>query len=119
MLLQGFNKFISLKLNFVTLSSNTFEILISNCPLLEDLVLKDIDNLYPMSINAPKLRSFVFHGDIQSIHLENVPVLSNVLYVPRELVLHDEDDFVNIFSSIPALECFSWDLFEVMFLHLT
>ncbi|XP_027772977.1 uncharacterized protein LOC114077328 [Solanum pennellii] len=48
-----------------------------------------------MSINAPKLRSFVFRGDIQLIHLENVPVLSNVLYAPRELVLQDEDDFVD------------------------
>ncbi|XP_069152839.1 uncharacterized protein [Solanum lycopersicum] len=50
-----------------------------------------------MSINAPKLRSFVFRGAIQLIHLENVPVLSNVLYAPRELVLEDEDDFVNFF----------------------
>ena len=100
---KGFKKLIRLILKSVTLSSDTFESLISNCPLLGDLVLKDIDNLYPMSINAPKLRSFVFHGDIQLIHLENVPVLSNVLYVPRELVLQDEDDFVNIFSSIPAL----------------
>ncbi|XP_015072649.1 uncharacterized protein LOC107016816 [Solanum pennellii] len=65
-----------------------------------------------MSINAPKLRSFVFRGDIKLIYLENVHVLSNVLYAPRELVLEDEDDFVSIFSSIPALECFSWDLFE-------
>ena len=108
---QGFNKLIRLKFKYVTLSSNTFEILISNNTLLEDLVLKDIDNPYLMSINAPKLRSFVFRGDIKLIHLENVPVLSNVLYAPRELVLEDEDDFVNIFSSIPALECFSWDLF--------
>ena len=78
-------------------------------------MLKDIDNLYLMSINAPNLRSFVFRGDIQLIYLENVPVLSNVLFKPRELVLEDEDDFVSIFSSIPALECFSWELFEVMF----
>ena len=82
-------------------------------------MLKDIDNPYLMSINAPKLRSFVFRGAIQLIHLENVPVLSNVLYAPRELVLEDEDDFVSIFSSILALECFSWDLFEVMLLHFT
>ena len=82
-------------------------------------MLKDIDNPYFMSINASKLRSFVFRGDIQLIHLENVPVLSNVLYAPRELVLEDEDDFDNIFLSIPALEYFSWDLFEVMFLHFT
>ena len=80
---------------------------------------KDIDNLYFMSINGLNLRSFVFHSDIQLIYLENVLVLSNVLYTPRELVLEDEDDFVSSFSSIPALECFSWDLFEVMFLHLT
>ena len=82
-------------------------------------MLKDIDNLYLMSINFPNLRSFVFRGDIQLINLENVPVLSNVLYAPRELVLEDEDDFVSIFSSILALECFSWDLFEVMLLHFT
>ena len=72
-----------------------------------------------MTVNTPKLSLFVFRGDIQLIHLENVPVLSNVLYAPRELVLEDEDDLVNIFASIPALECFSWDLFEVMFLHFT
>ena len=94
---------IRLILKSVTLSSDTFESLISNCPLLEDLVLKDIDNPYLVSTNAPKLRSFVFRGDIQLIYLENVPVLSNVLYAPRELVLEHEDDFVSIFSSIPAL----------------
>uniref|UniRef100_M1DX39 F-box/FBD/LRR-repeat protein n=1 Tax=Solanum tuberosum TaxID=4113 RepID=M1DX39_SOLTU len=109
---QGFNKLISLKLKSVTLSSDTFEGLISNCPLLEDLVLKDIHNPYLMSISAPKLRSFVFRGDIQLIYLENVPLLSNILYEPRDLVLEDEDDFANIFSSVPALECFSWDHFE-------
>ncbi|TMW81258.1 hypothetical protein EJD97_010819, partial [Solanum chilense] len=106
------DSFLRLIFKSVTLSFDKFEILISNCPLLEDLVLKDIDNLYFMSINAPKLRSFVFCGDIQLIHLENVPVLSNDLYAPTKLVLEDEDDFVNIFSSIPGLECFSWDLFE-------
>ena len=74
-------------------------------------MVKDIENPYFMSINASKVRSFVFRSDIQLIHLENVPVLSNFLYAPRELVLEDEDDFVNIFSSIPALECFNWDLF--------
>ena len=90
MLLQGFNKLISLKLKFVTLSSNTFENLISNCPLLEDLVLKDIHNLYLLSIDSPNLRSFVFCGDIQLIYLENVPLLSNVLYEPAELVLEEK-----------------------------
>ncbi|TMX02667.1 hypothetical protein EJD97_020541 [Solanum chilense] len=110
---QGFNKLISLKLKFVTLSSDTFESLISNCPLLENLVLKDINNPYVMSINDPKLRSFVFRGDIQLIYLENVPLLSNVQYEPKELVLEEKYDFDNIFSSIPALEYFSWDHFEV------
>ncbi|XP_004237672.1 F-box/FBD/LRR-repeat protein At1g13570-like [Solanum lycopersicum] len=110
---KGFNQLIRLILKSVTLSSDTFESLISNSPLLEDLVLKDIENPYFVSINAPKLRSFVFRGDIQLIHHKNVPVLSNVLYAPGELVLEDQDDFVNIFSSIPPLECFSWDLLEV------
>ena len=86
MLLQGVNKLISLKLKFLTLSSISFEIWISNCPLHEDLVLKDIDNSYLLSIDSPKLRSFVFCGDIQLIYLENVHLLSNVMYEPAELV---------------------------------
>ena len=89
MLLQGLNKLLSLKLQFVTLSSNTFEILISNCPLHEDLVLKDINNSYLLRIDSPKLRSFVFCGDIQLIYLVNLPLLSNVLYEPAELVLEE------------------------------
>ena len=116
---KGYNKLIRLILKSVTLSSDTFECLIYNYSLLEDLVLKDIDNLYLMSINAPNIRSFVFRGDIQLIYLENVPVLSNFLYAPRECVLEDEDDFVSIFLSISALEYFCWNLFVVMFLHLT
>ncbi|XP_069152838.1 F-box/FBD/LRR-repeat protein At1g13570-like [Solanum lycopersicum] len=99
-----------LKLKYVTLFNNTFDSLISNNSLLQDLMLKDIDNLYLMSINAPNIRSFVFRGDIELIYLENVPVLYNVLYAPREMVLEDEDDFISIFSSIPTLECFSRDL---------
>ena len=50
---KGFNKLITLILKSVTLSSDMFKSLISNCPFLEDLVLKDIDNPYFMSINAP------------------------------------------------------------------
>ena len=90
MLLQGFNKLISLKLKFVTLSSNTFENLISNCPLLEDVVLKDIDNSSLLSIDSPKLRSFVFCGDIQLIYLQNLPLLYNVLYETAKLVLEEK-----------------------------
>ena len=115
---KGYNKLIRLILKSVSLSSDTFENLISNCPLLEDLVLKDTDNSYLIISNSLKLRSFVFRGDIQLKHVENVPILSNVLYAPRELVLQDEDDFVNIFSFIPALECISWDFFEVCYIIL-
>ena len=87
MILQGFNKLLSLTLKFVTLSSNTFEILISNCPLHEDLVLKDINNSYLLRIDSPKLRSFVFCGDIQLIYLENLPLLYDVLHESAEFVL--------------------------------
>ena len=56
-----------------------------------------------MGINAPYLRSFVFRGDIQLIYLENVPLLSNVLYEPKELVLHEKDNLDNTFSCIMVL----------------
>ena len=69
-------------------------------------MLKDIDNPYLISINAPNLRSFVFRGDIQLIYLENVPLLFNVLYEPKELVLEETDNFDNIFSCILALRYF-------------
>ena len=59
-----------------------------------------------MGINAPYLRSFVFRGDIQLIYLENVPLLFNVLYEPKELVLEETDNFDNIFLSIIVLEYF-------------
>ncbi|TMW83555.1 hypothetical protein EJD97_001361, partial [Solanum chilense] len=48
--------------------------------------------------------------DLTSPTIGFIPIIDSFL---RELVLEDQDDFVNIFSSIPALECFSWDLFEV------
>ncbi|TMW81811.1 hypothetical protein EJD97_007763 [Solanum chilense] len=57
-------------IGFIPILDSFLRSLICKCPLLEDLVLKDIDNPYLMSINAPKL---------------------------RELVLEDKDDFVSIF----------------------
>ena len=72
-------------------------------PVAGDLILKDIENPYIMSINAPYLRSFVFRGNPQLIYLENDPLLSNVLYEPKEFVLEEKYNFDNTFSSIIAL----------------
>ena len=70
-------------------------------------MVKDIDNPYFMSINTPNVRSFVFRGDIHLIYLENVPLLFNVLYEPKELVIEETNYFYNNFLSIIVLEYFS------------
>ncbi|XP_055809504.1 F-box/FBD/LRR-repeat protein At1g13570-like [Solanum dulcamara] len=106
---KGFDGLVSLKLKSVMISSESLESLISHCPLLENLVLKDLYNTNLMKISAPKLRSFVFRGNIQFLYLENVPLLSNVSCTPKELPVEAADDLSDIFESIPALENLIWD----------
>ncbi|KAM3328245.1 hypothetical protein P3S68_032937 [Capsicum galapagoense] len=48
------------------------------------LVLKDPRNSNRVEISAPKLKSFVFLGNIHFIHMKNVPLLSYVSYEPTE-----------------------------------
>ncbi|XP_015075263.1 F-box/FBD/LRR-repeat protein At1g13570-like [Solanum pennellii] len=53
---------------------------------------------------------FMFHiGTTLKVTLD----IASLKYEPKELVLEEKYGFDNIFSSIPALEYFSWDHFEV------
>ncbi|KAK4707643.1 hypothetical protein R3W88_028568 [Solanum pinnatisectum] len=76
----GFDKLISLKVCNVTISPELLGSLISQCPLLDKLELEiSEDSLSDViEINAPKLRSFDFTGNITFICLMNVPLLAEV-----------------------------------------
>uniref|UniRef100_A0A3Q7G360 Uncharacterized protein n=1 Tax=Solanum lycopersicum TaxID=4081 RepID=A0A3Q7G360_SOLLC len=58
--------------------------IISRCPLLEHLVVQHNAITNHIEISAPKLRSFIFTGNIKFLHLKNVPLLSKVPYEPTE-----------------------------------
>ncbi|KAM3201472.1 hypothetical protein P3L10_033835 [Capsicum annuum] len=75
---QGFARLTSLVLYEVLISSELLESLISHCPLLEQLVLSNLEILNTVEIDAPMLRLFDFEGDISSIFLKNVPLLVKV-----------------------------------------
>ncbi|XP_033508316.1 F-box/FBD/LRR-repeat protein At1g13570-like isoform X4 [Nicotiana tomentosiformis] len=110
---KGFERLISLKLSGVTISSELLGSLISHRLFLENLVLENSDISNPVEISAPKLRSFVFIGDIHFIRLKYVPLLSKVSYEPRAFSVEAEHDLAKIFESIPALEHLCWNLHYV------
>ncbi|KAF3632942.1 hypothetical protein FXO38_25858 [Capsicum annuum] len=63
-----------------------------------------------MEINAPKLRSFVFIGNIHFIHLKCVPLLAKVSRESIESSVRAGNyDLAVFFKSIPALENLHWD----------
>ncbi|KAM3269387.1 hypothetical protein P3S67_030269 [Capsicum chacoense] len=105
----GFDRLISLELRRVTISSELLGRLISNCPLLEHLVLEHDEYSNQIEINAPNLSSLFFTGNINFLHFKNVPLLSKVSYEPTVLSVGAEHDLANIFESIPALENLCWN----------
>ncbi|XP_047251577.1 F-box/FBD/LRR-repeat protein At1g13570-like [Capsicum annuum] len=107
---KGFDRLISLELRQVTISTEALGSFISGCPLLEHLVLEHSDNPNHMEINALKLRSFVFIGNIHFINLKYVPLLAKVSHESIESsVKAGNYDLAAFFKSIPALENLHWD----------
>ncbi|XP_059315544.1 F-box/FBD/LRR-repeat protein At1g13570-like [Lycium ferocissimum] len=111
---KGFDGLISLELSYVEISSEFLGSLISHSPLLENLVLKDPRNSNPIEISAPKLRSFVFLGNIHLIQMKNVPLLSSVSFEPTEFPVDSERDPAKIFEFVPALENLCWNQLMVL-----
>ncbi|KAM3377616.1 F-box/FBD/LRR-repeat protein like [Capsicum galapagoense] len=114
---KGFDRLISLELRQVTISTEALGSFISGCPLLEHLVLEHSDNPNHMEINALKLRSFVFIGNIHFIHLKYVPLLAKVSHESIESSVKEGNyDLAAFFKSIPALENLHWDYSNFRFM---
>ncbi|XP_055831604.1 F-box/FBD/LRR-repeat protein At1g13570-like [Solanum dulcamara] len=106
---KGFDRLISLELHYVTIYSKGLESLISNCLLLEQLVLKISDTLSDViEINAPMLRSCDFKGDMTTICLKCVPRLAklSLMYHRKDWKRFDVANFLtsNFFESCSVLE---------------
>ncbi|MCD9560891.1 hypothetical protein HAX54_019714 [Datura stramonium] len=111
---QGFDHLITLELCDVSISSELLKSLIYNCPLLEQLVLDNLEDLGTIEIDAPMLRSFEFTGNISYICLINVPRLVKVTLLGDDLQA-EELDFADIFESCSALEHLSINFFRYRF----
>lgn len=75
---RGFNCLASLHLTHVSISSDTLEVLVSNCPVLESLMLLHIDHPSFLRINNPKLKHLKIDSKFEDICLQNAPLLSSV-----------------------------------------
>nr|XP_009786907.1 PREDICTED: F-box/FBD/LRR-repeat protein At1g13570-like [Nicotiana sylvestris] len=107
---KGFHRLLSLELSQVTICTEFLGRFISRCPLLEHLLLEYVDNANNIEVNAPKLRSFVFTGNLHFLHLKCVPLLAKVSHESTASLLKaGKNDFVNFFNSIPALEHLHWN----------
>nr|XP_016451444.1 PREDICTED: F-box/FBD/LRR-repeat protein At1g13570-like [Nicotiana tabacum] len=102
---KGFDRLISLELRDVTISSKFLESLISNCLLLEQLVLRISEHLNGIEIKAPKLKSFDFTGSIRFLTLKDVPLLAKLsLADTRDDEKEGICDIAMFFESFSALE---------------
>ncbi|XP_059286816.1 putative F-box/LRR-repeat protein At3g28410 [Lycium ferocissimum] len=100
--ISGFDSLISLSLNTVVVTDDTVTRILSNCPLLETLALKNTRSLWSLVVNGPPLKlkhlkikhcfqlavveilaenlvSFKYLGSLIDISFGNVPLLSEVL----------------------------------------
>ena len=101
-----FSELVKLELYEVTISSEMLGSLISHSQLLEKLVLHISSSLDHIQIDAPKLKSFDFTGNIELISLKKVPFLLelslfNTVAPSPETGQHD---FTKYFESFPNLE---------------
>lgn len=102
---RGFDRLINMELCDVKISSKFLESLISNCPLLEQLVLEIDRILNVIEINAPMLRSFDFTGSVRFLCLKNIPLLAKFSLADSEYIdWAERRDIVKFFQSLSTLE---------------
>ncbi|KAJ9185781.1 hypothetical protein P3X46_005374 [Hevea brasiliensis] len=79
---KGFHNLISLQLNKVNIATADFERLISGCPLLERLIVRNLSCIDHLHINVLNLKYFCFDGEFKSICFDTplLEVLSINLY---------------------------------------
>ncbi|WJX09722.1 hypothetical protein P8452_00526 [Trifolium repens] len=76
---EGFRNLKSLDLNKVKMTQDDFENLISSSPLLEKLILNELDGFKQINIHGPNLKFFYFSGDFEDISFHNTFKISKLI----------------------------------------
>ncbi|XP_060212281.1 F-box/FBD/LRR-repeat protein At1g13570-like [Lycium barbarum] len=102
---KGFNELVRLELYLVTISSELLGSLISWSPLLEKLALHISSIFNHVQINATKLKSFEFTGNIELLSLKKAPLLLKLSLVDTQTsVKAGQPNLAKYFESFPVLE---------------
>ncbi|TMW88004.1 hypothetical protein EJD97_019138 [Solanum chilense] len=122
-----FGQLLSLRLFNVSISEDHLEILISRCPLLEDIELDISNPLTYIQFNAPNLKFLNIGSKIISICFKNTQFLADVsimaeslnhgpvesLDVNRDFVERGTCDLREFFGSLPAIKNLRLDHFII------
>ncbi|KAF3622585.1 putative F-box/FBD/LRR-repeat protein-like [Capsicum annuum] len=110
---KGFDRLISLELQWVRVSGRSLESLISNCPLLEQLLLHHNFYFNIIQMNSPMLRSLDFIESRGFIYLGSVPLLAKLLFYCAGYHVLKET-----FESFPFLEHVKLNGNSLKFMHV-
>ncbi|KAK2452704.1 F-box/FBD/LRR-repeat protein [Trifolium repens] len=76
---ESFRNLKSINIMLATVDQEAFENLISNCPLLEELKLTEVDGLDQINIRAPNLKLFQIVGEFKGISFDNTFQLTTIV----------------------------------------
>jgi hypothetical protein len=107
---QGFKNLKSLDLQYVTLTKDVVENLISSCLLLERLTLTNFDGFNNLNIHAPNLQFLNIEGEFEDISFKNTSQLADVFinlsenFESKQGRLHERSsNLVEFFIHLPHI----------------
>lgn len=105
---RGFRSLTMLDLQCVTFTDEGLSSLLSLCPLLKNLLLRDISGCTQLKIRARELVDLTFEGVLDDIHFESTPLLSTAsikLLTVADSLSTDETGcrMVKVIGSIPSI----------------
>ncbi|XP_050238040.1 F-box/FBD/LRR-repeat protein At1g13570-like [Mercurialis annua] len=112
---KGFSTLISLRLQNVQFPQN-FKDFISNCCLLEELMLVSCTNISCFEISCPKLKHLYYIGSYKTLCFKNMPHLEKVsIYeIEARSKRMKIPDLVQVLHSLPALKYLGVDYYFLL-----
>lgn len=101
---KGFRTVVCLELREVIITSDTFQNLVSRCPLLEQLTFETSTSFGSIEIEAPNLKVLNLLGIFKSVRVKNAPYLANVS-IRSKLPKGDVETWGNPFDMVSFLRC--------------
>lgn len=101
---KGFRTVVSLELREVVITLDTFQNLVSGCPLLEQLTFETSTSFGFIEIEAPNLKVLNLLGIFESVCVKNAPYLANVS-IRSKVPNGDVENWGNPFDMVSFLHC--------------